>query len=102
MVLSTHADIYFQLITYICRAILNALEGDANFYCKNFAPMLNDLKVRTDVDKVAGCAYRIPGRGSRACRRCGNHRGFNRKYDINLCRRCLHAKAEEIGFNTYN
>ncbi|KAI5169635.1 small subunit ribosomal protein S29e [Pancytospora epiphaga] len=63
--------------------------------------MVHDLMVRTDVDKESPfCRCTKEGKGSRRCRRCANHRGFNRKYGIDLCRRCLHAKAEDIGFKS--
>ncbi|KAI5148555.1 small subunit ribosomal protein S29e [Enteropsectra breve] len=65
--------------------------------------MLHDLKVRMDIEKEAPfCHNRIPGKGARRCLRCNNHRGFNRKYEINLCRRCLHNKAEDIGFKSFD
>ncbi|EAL71306.1 40S ribosomal protein S29 [Dictyostelium discoideum AX4] len=41
------------------------------------------------------------GPGSRTCRKCGNHHGIIRKYDLNMCRRCFRTDAEAIGFNKY-
>lgn len=65
--------------------------------------MAHDLLVRMDIDKETPfCHTRLENKGSRGCRRCDNHRGFNRKYGINLCRRCLHAKAEDIGFKSFD
>lgn len=61
--------------------------------------MPHDLKVRYEVEKEAPYCHSVHGgKGQRRCRRCNNHRGFNRKYDINLCRRCLHENAKFIGF----
>lgn len=65
--------------------------------------MPHDLKVREDIEKDAPFCHAVyGGKGGRSCRRCNNHRGFNRKYDINLCRRCLHEKAGDIGFKVLN
>ncbi|ORD94123.1 ribosomal prt S29 [Enterospora canceri] len=64
-------------------------------------PMINDLKVRKEIDKTSAFCHKKPfGKGSRRCERCANHRGFNRKHGMNLCRRCLHIKAEIIGFKS--
>ena len=65
--------------------------------------MINDLKVRKDVIKFkAHCHVKPFGKGSRACERCASHRGHNRKYGINLCRRCLHTNAKILGFTSYD
>ncbi|ELA42542.1 uncharacterized protein VICG_00294 [Vittaforma corneae ATCC 50505] len=65
--------------------------------------MPHDLKVRSDVEKELPNSHAVHGgKGQRRCRRCNNHRGFNRMCDINLCRRCLHQNAEFIGFKIYN
>jgi ribosomal protein S14 len=36
------------------------------------------------------------------CRVCGNNKGFIRKYNLNLCRRCFKDHAEKIGFKKYD
>lgn len=38
------------------------------------------------------------GKGSRDCRRCMNHRGIIRTYELNICRRCFREFANDIGF----
>ena len=38
------------------------------------------------------------GRGTRVCRKCGNHRGLIRKYGLYYCRRCMREVAEQLGF----
>lgn len=73
------------------------------YFMQIFTPMLNDLKVRKDVEKYKDHCHQKPfGKGSRSCERCASHRGFNRKFGINLCRRCLHNKASIIGFKTFD
>ncbi|MFH1751353.1 MAG: 30S ribosomal protein S14 [archaeon] len=37
-------------------------------------------------------------RRAKACSVCGNDKGFIKKYDINMCRKCFKANAERIGF----
>lgn len=65
--------------------------------------MQNDLTVREHIIKSTPFRQATRnGKGSRRCRRCANHRGFNRKYNINLCRRCFHAKASDIGFQSFD
>lgn len=65
--------------------------------------MINDLKIRKDIEKYkAFCHDKSFGKGSRACERCASHRGHNRKYNINLCRRCLHINAELLGFQSFD
>lgn len=78
--------------------------GSAQNFIPTAAHMLHDLKVRTEVDKTSPFCNvaRERGAGSRRCRRCNNHRGHNRKYGVNLCRRCFHAKATEIGFRSFD
>ncbi len=62
----------------------------------------DDLKTRI-IDKTSPFCHKKPfGKGQRRCERCGNHRGFNRKYELNLCRRCLLDKAEIIGFKSFD
>eukprot|EP00286_Rhodomonas_abbreviata_P010189 CAMPEP_0181326326 /NCGR_PEP_ID=MMETSP1101-20121128/21433_1 /TAXON_ID=46948 /ORGANISM="Rhodomonas abbreviata, Strain Caron Lab Isolate" /LENGTH=89 /DNA_ID=CAMNT_0023434761 /DNA_START=9 /DNA_END=275 /DNA_ORIENTATION=+ len=41
------------------------------------------------------------GKGSRACRICGNRNGLIRKYSLNVCRRCFRENAAAIGFRKY-
>lgn len=65
--------------------------------------MPHDLKVRLDVQKELPNSHSAHGgKALRKCRRCGNQRGPNRKYDINMCRRCLHENASKIGFKVYD
>lgn len=65
--------------------------------------MPHDLKVRLDVIKEGEFCHSIHGgKGQRRCRKCNNHRGFNRKYDINLCRRCLHETLPIMGFKKFD
>ncbi|ORD96453.1 ribosomal prt S29 [Hepatospora eriocheir] len=60
-----------------------------------------DCKIKTDVIRHTHFSHnRIQGKGQRSCERCGNHRGFNRKYKLNLCRRCFVEKADAIGFKS--
>ncbi len=41
------------------------------------------------------------GKGNRKCRFCGTARGLIRKYNLNICRRCLRDYGEQIGFRKY-
>ena len=36
------------------------------------------------------------------CKICNNARGFIRKYNINLCRKCFKENAEKLGFRKNN
>ncbi|MHA1941950.1 MAG: 30S ribosomal protein S14 [Candidatus Hodarchaeales archaeon] len=44
---------------------------------------------------------RTMGKGARTCRRCGTHRAIIRKYDLNICRRCIREIAKDLGFRKY-
>ena len=44
---------------------------------------------------------RTTGQASISCRRCGQHRGHNAKYGLDLCRQCFRQIAQEIGFKKY-
>lgn len=41
------------------------------------------------------------GKGLRKCRLCGTSRSTIRKYNLNICRRCLRDYGEKIGFRKY-
>ena len=41
------------------------------------------------------------GKGSRPCRRCGQHDAVIRKYGLNLCRQCFREMAKSLGFKKY-
>ena len=41
------------------------------------------------------------GKGSRMCRRCGQHDAVIRKYGLNLCRQCFRELAPKLGFKKY-
>jgi small subunit ribosomal protein S14 len=41
------------------------------------------------------------GRGTRQCRRCGQHDAHIRKYGLHLCRACFRDIATKIGFKQY-
>lgn len=41
------------------------------------------------------------GKGSRMCRRCGQHDAVIRKYGLNLCRQCFRELAKSLGFKKY-
>lgn len=41
------------------------------------------------------------GKGLRKCRLCGTARGLIRKYNLNVCRRCLRNHGESFGFRKY-
>ncbi len=41
------------------------------------------------------------GKGSRACRRCGQYGAVIRKYELNLCRQCFRELASGLGFKKY-
>lgn len=41
------------------------------------------------------------GLALRKCRTCGRHRGFIRKYGLNVCRQCFRELALPLGFNKY-
>ncbi|GMH33702.1 hypothetical protein BSKO_01536 [Bryopsis sp. KO-2023] len=42
------------------------------------------------------------GKGSRACRVCGNRWGLINKYGLQICRQCFRERAKDIGFVKYN
>ncbi|MEK6849912.1 MAG: 30S ribosomal protein S14 [Nanoarchaeota archaeon] len=44
---------------------------------------------------------RSNGQASVKCRRCGQHRGHNSKYGLDLCRQCFKQIAQHIGFKKY-
>ncbi|KAI4292295.1 small subunit ribosomal protein S29e [Pancytospora philotis] len=65
--------------------------------------MAHDLVIRMDIDKEASFTQmHNQGKGARKCRRCANHRGFNSKHGLNLCRRCLRDKAADIGLVSFD
>jgi small subunit ribosomal protein S14 len=41
------------------------------------------------------------GKGSRACRRCGQYDAIIRKYGLHLCRQCFRELAPTLGFKKY-
>ena len=41
------------------------------------------------------------GKGSRMCRRCGQHDAVIQKYGLNLCRQCVRELAPKLGFKKY-
>ena len=45
---------------------------------------------------------RSNGQASVKCQRCGQHRGHNNKYGLNLCRQCFRHIAPSIGFKKYS
>ncbi len=44
---------------------------------------------------------RSTGQTTVKCQRCGQHRGHNNKYGLNLCRQCFRQIAQQIGFKKY-
>ena len=42
------------------------------------------------------------GKGSRPCRRCGDHNALIRAHGLNLCRRCFREVAGKLGFKKYS
>lgn len=60
--------------------------------------MENKVIENTMALKVAVKSAEPRGKGSRECRACKNHRGFIRKYELMMCRRCFREYAEHIGF----
>jgi len=44
---------------------------------------------------------KFKGKGNRKCRLCGTARGLIRKYDLNICRRCLRDHGEQMDFRKY-
>lgn len=44
---------------------------------------------------------RSNGQSTAVCRRCGQHRGHNAKYGLDLCRQCFRQIAQNIGFKKY-
>ena len=44
---------------------------------------------------------RTTGQNTVRCQRCGQHRGHNSKYGLNLCRQCFRKIALKIGFKKY-
>jgi len=38
----------------------------------------------------------------RECKICGTRKGFQRKYGLNICRRCFKDNAPRLGFQKYN
>jgi small subunit ribosomal protein S29e len=49
----------------------------------------------TDLQNTHSKKY---GPGAYKCRKCNNHHGVIRKYNLMMCRRCFREKAAEIGF----
>jgi small subunit ribosomal protein S14 len=41
------------------------------------------------------------GKGTKTCRRCGNHRGVISSYGLMYCRRCFREVAPSVGFKKY-
>ncbi len=41
------------------------------------------------------------GRGAKACRRCGTHRGMISRAGLNICRRCMREIAKDLGFKKF-
>jgi small subunit ribosomal protein S14 len=44
---------------------------------------------------------RTTGQTTVKCQRCGQHRGHNNKYGLDLCRQCFRQIAQKIGFKKY-
>jgi len=56
--------------------------------------MVNEKEERKYLSK-------FKGKGNRKCRFCGTARGLIRKYNLNVCRRCLRDYGEQMGFRKY-
>jgi len=44
---------------------------------------------------------RSSGQATAVCKRCGQHRGHNNKYGLDMCRQCFRQIAQNIGFKKY-
>jgi small subunit ribosomal protein S14 len=45
---------------------------------------------------------RTTGQNTVSCSRCGQHRGHNKKYTLDMCRQCFRKIAPRIGFKRYS
>jgi ribosomal protein S14 len=54
------------------------------------------------MSKTKSDKYKIRGKGSRPCRRCGSYGSIIRSYGLNVCRQCFREIAESLGFKKYS
>jgi ribosomal protein S14 len=52
------------------------------------------IKQKSDNDKMK--------KRDRACKICGTRKGFIRKYNMGICRRCFKDNAKRLGFEKYD